>query len=161
MAERGIAFAVALMLGWLTALSVGDAQETRGGPSDQGIRNVPQPLPPTPPLGSPAIRTTIAGTPAFTLEDAKQYVATHPLPMAAGRDAKPVITRAEFVTSQTVSERLNGITTGFPPNHLLCYVELQGPFTFSGPRGAKVTYNRGVLIFDANTGNLVIGGGMP
>jgi hypothetical protein len=161
MTERGMIIAVALMLGCMTAVSVGDAQETRGGPPDERIRNVPQPLPPSAPVGSPAITARTGGTPAFTVDDVKQYVATHALPMAASGDAKPAITRVEFVTSQTVSERLNGTTTGFPADYPLCFVELQGPFTFSGPGGTKVTYNRGVLIFDAKTGNLVIGGGMP
>ena len=161
MTERGIVIVVALMLGWITLVSVGYAQETQGGPRDQGIRNVPQPLPPTTPIGSPAITARTAGTPAFTVDDVKQYVATHALPMTPSQDIKPVIKRVEFLTSQAVSERLNGATTGFPADYLLCFVELQGPFTFSGPGGTKVTYKRGVLIFDAKTGNLVIGGGMP
>ncbi len=118
-------------------------------------------LPPTAPAGSPAIKPRTDAIPAFSLDDAKKYVTTHPLPFGAVRDGKPTVTRTEFLSSQQVSALLRGVTTGFTANHLLCYVELQGPFTFTGPRGATATYNRGVLIFDAQTGNLGIGGGMP
>jgi hypothetical protein len=149
--------------GLVLAVSGCAAQEMRGGPPERPppIRNLPQNLPPSIPTGSPAIAPRTAGTPAFTVDDAKAYVATHHIPMGIGREGKPEIIRAEFLSSREVSNRLNGATTGFPDNYPLCYVELQGPFTFSGPQGAKVTYNRGVLIFDAHTGNLVIGGGMP
>ena len=71
------------------------------------------------------------------------------------------MTRTEFLTSREVKERLHGLTTGFAADHVLCYVELQGPFSFSGPQGVVATYSRGVLIFDAQTGNLVISGGIP
>jgi hypothetical protein len=113
----------------------------------------------------PAITPRFAAVAAFTLADAKEYVATHPLPLGADRDSKPQVTQGEFLTSQQVSERLHGVTTGFPANHVLCYVELLRPFSFTGPQGALATYRRGVLIFDAQTDNLVIsadsGGSRP
>jgi len=113
------------------------------------------------PKGSPAITPHIAAVPAFTIDDAQQYVATHALLRGAARGYAPNVTRAEFLTSRQVSERLHGAATGYPADRVLCYVELQGPFTFPGPQGATATYSRGVLIFDAQTGNLVISGGMP
>jgi hypothetical protein len=132
---------------------------TQGPPP---IRELPPlNLPPTSPVGSAAITPRINAIPAFTLDDAKEYVAAHSLPLHVARDIKPTVTRIEFLTSQQVSALLHGVTTGFAANHLLCYVELQGPFSFAGPRGAIATYNRGVLIFDAQTGNLVIRGGLP
>jgi hypothetical protein len=145
------------------ATFIGKAQEEKGKPAKEPppIRNVPKNLPPTAPTGSPAIKPTTGGTPAFSVDDAKRYVATHHVPMGLSRDSKPVITRAEFLTSREITDRLHGAASGFPDDYLLCYVELQGPVTFSGPKGAKVTYNRGVLIFDAHSGNLIIGGGMP
>jgi len=163
MNNRRVVVSLVLMIGCLFALSGCEAQEVKGGPPEQPppIRNLPQNLSPTVPVGSPAITPRTTGTPSFSVDDAKQYVATHHVPMGMSRDTKPVITRAEFLTSREVSDLLHGAATGFPADHQLCYVELQGPVTFSGPQGAKVTYNRGVLIFDAQTGNLVIGGGLP
>jgi hypothetical protein len=142
----------------LATISSCKREEEGGSPR---IQNLPMNLPPTMPAGSAAITPHIAGTPAFSVDDAKQYVATHHVPMGLREDGKPVITRAEFLTSTELSDRLHGATTGFPSNYPLCYVELQGPVTFVGPQGLKITYNRGVLIFDARTGNLVIGGGIP
>jgi hypothetical protein len=133
------------------------AQQPGGVPQ----RALPPNLPVTPPAGSLGIVPHGDAIPAFTVDDAKAWVSTHSLPFGLGRNVKPMVTRAEFLTSQQVSALLHGVTTGFAPDHLLCYVELQGPVSFAGPQGATTTYNRGVLIFDARTGNLVIGGGMP
>jgi hypothetical protein len=154
-----------LVCGALTAGFVAvfgcEAQEPKSPEKPPVIRNLPENLAPTMPSGSAAIVPRTTATPAFTLDDAKEYVASHHLPMAFAGDKKPEVIKAEFLTSKQVSDRLNGLTTGFPDNYAVCYVELQGPVTFSGPQGSRVTYNRGVLIFDAHTGNLVIGGGIP
>jgi hypothetical protein len=127
----------------------------------QAIHTPAANLPISAPVGSRAITPRTAGTPAFSVEDAKQYVTSHPLPMQEGKGTKPTIIAAEFLDSKEVVHRLGGITTGFPDDYPLCYVELQGSFTFVGPPGSKATYNRGFAIFDAHTGNLVIGGGLP
>jgi hypothetical protein len=63
--------------------------------------------------------------------------------------------------SKQVTTLLNGASTGFPVDYLLCYVELSGTFTFSGPKGATATYHRGIEIFEAHTGNFLMGGGLP
>jgi hypothetical protein len=118
-------------------------------------------LAPSGPRGSPAITARTAGTQAFSIDDAKRYVTGHQLPMSLGKTGKAAILKAEFMTSKEVGQLLSGMTTGFPDDYKLCYVEFEGPVTFVGPPGSKVTYNRGVLIFDAHTGNLVIRGGKP
>jgi hypothetical protein len=126
--------------------------------------NLPLPpmhLPPTPPQGSAAIKPRIAATPSFTLDDAKQFVAEHPMLRTVNPKVGAAITDAEFLTSAEVSARLGDLTTGFPHDYLLCLVELRGPFVFPGPAGANAVYDRGVLVFDAASGNLVISGGMP
>jgi hypothetical protein len=115
----------------------------------------------TVPEGSPAIERRFTGTPAFSLDDARNYVRTHRLPMQVASGTEPVIVRTEFLTSKEVSSLLNGEATGFPDDHMLCYVELRGNFGFAGPPGAWVTYNRAFQIFDARSGNLVMGGGLP
>jgi hypothetical protein len=149
---------VGLVLVSLAVLSGCKKEEKQPPPP---IRNLPINLPPTAPTGSPAIAVRGAGTPAFTAEDVKQYVATHPIPMGVRQDAKPVISDVEFLTSKQISDRLHGENTGFPDDYPLCYVELQGPVSFAGPSGTRVTYNRGILVFDAHSGNLVMGGGVP
>jgi hypothetical protein len=121
----------------------------------------PMHSPPTQPEGSPALAPHLNGTPSFTLDDVKQFVANHQLLKPANRDVVHKLISAEFMTSSEASSRLNGVTTGFPDAYMLCLVELQGPFTFTGPVGATAVYPRGVLVFDATTGNLVITGGLP
>ncbi len=60
---------------------------------------------------------------------------------------------------------LGGKNTGLPSTKPLCYVELKGNFTFSGPpspnhpQGTTVTHNTGFRVFDAKTGNLMLTGG--
>ena len=69
---------------------------------------------------------------AFSTSDAIQYVNTHPMPGATLTGAKPVVVKAAFLLSQEVSTLLKGESTGVPDNTLLCYVEVQGTFTFYG-----------------------------
>jgi hypothetical protein len=157
---QGLAVVIASGLGVVAS----QAQQPGTGGQPQGLppsHELPPSVAPTPPKGSAAITPHLAAVPAFTLDDARRYVVTRPLPLGAARDYKPNVTRTEFLTSRQVRERLHGVVTGFPADHVLCYVELQGPFSFPGPQGAVATYNRGVLIFDAQTGNLLISGGMP
>jgi hypothetical protein len=125
------------------------------------IPRLPENFPSVSPMGAPAIKPRNSTTAVIALDDVKQYVATHPLPLTFVKSGKPAITSARLLTSKQVSESSGGMATGFPDDYQLYYVELQGPVTFSGPRGTKVTYNKGVLIFDAHTGNLVISGGQP
>lgn len=116
----------------------------------------------TVPVGSAAIKPASQGTPSFTVEAAREYVMAHPFAaFAGGKGEKPTITRAEFLTSKQVTEILRGANTGFADDQLLCYVELKGPFTFSGPPNTNVTYPRGIMIFHAATGNFVMSGGIP
>lgn len=116
----------------------------------------------TVPVGSAAIKPASQSVPSFTVEAAREYVMTHPFPaFAGGKGQKPAITRAEFLTSKQVTEILRGASTGFADDQLLCYVELKGPFTFSGPPNTTVTYPRGIMIFHATTGNFVMSGGIP
>jgi hypothetical protein len=116
----------------------------------------------TVPMGSAAIKPASQSVPSFTVETAREYVMAHPFPaFAGGKGKKPTITRAEFLTSKQVREILRGASTGFADDQLLCYVELKGPFTFSGPPNTTVTYPRGIMIFHAATGNFVMSGGIP
>ncbi len=117
---------------------------------------------PTGPVGVPAIhpRTTTApaGTPAFTTADVEQLVKNTPMPkdMASWN---PVIIRVTFLTSLQVSALLKD-NTGVPDERLLCYVEMQGTFSFPTPSGTGVTFQRGFEVFDAHSGNLLMSGGL-
>jgi len=147
----------------IVGVGIAGGTPQRGDQASQvpSARNLPQNLAPTAPVGSPAITPHLAGVPAFTIDDAKAYVTTHALALGLRRDYSPTTTRAEFLTSRQVSERLHGASTGFPADRVLCYVELQGTFSFVGPSGTHVTYPRRFFIFDAQTGHLVINGGLP
>jgi hypothetical protein len=112
------------------------------------------------PQGSPALKADMTAVPGFTLDDVKRYVGTHPVRTSDARPRTYTITRAEFMNSKQVSDLLSGARTGFPEDYMLCYVELAGTFTFSGPRGATRIYQRGFEVFDAHTGNLLMVGGL-
>jgi hypothetical protein len=115
---------------------------------------------PLPPIGSPAIPPRSSGTPAFTLDDVKQFVMAHPLQRGSNGGKIFAITRAEFMSSKQVVELLHGESTGFPDDHMLCYVEMHGPVTFSGPPGVTLSYEGAIEVFDAQTGNFLIVGGL-
>jgi hypothetical protein len=72
----------------------------------------------------------------------------------------PSVVRVAFLTSAQVSALLGGESTGVPDDTLLCYVELQGNFTFPSPQGTTQTFTKGVEVFDAQTGNLLMDGGL-
>lgn len=72
-----------------------------------------------------------------------------------------VIEKIAFVTSREVSLTLKGERTGLPDDSLVCYVELQGAFTFPAPPGrAPGVVHKVYEVFDAHTGNLLMLGGL-
>jgi hypothetical protein len=133
--------------------------------SDQEMRTpAPHPTyPPSNPEGAPAIRprvaTTDPGTPAFTEEDARAYVAGHPHPDQVHAAPPATIERVEFLPSEAVDARIGA--TGLPAGRLLCLVTLRGSFAVSVPGGPQVTSSTGYLVFDAHTGNTLIEGFGP
>ena len=142
----------------MAGMGLGCSRQQQRGPEPQGASQGKAVTPDvsrlgkgsqiTVPEGSAAIKPTSQSVPSFTADAAREYVLAHPLPAFAGRkNEKPNITRAEFMTSKQVKQILHGASTGFPDDKVLCYVELQGPFTFSGPPNTTVTYPRGIMIF--------------
>jgi len=116
----------------------------------------------TAPVGVPAIVPRLGAVhtgPAFTREDAVQYVTSHPMWRNLAPWTPPTIEKVEFLTSRQVSSLLSGESTGLPDNALLCYVQLRGTFTFSGST-TMVTYHTGFEVFDAHTGNFLMAGGL-
>lgn len=99
-----------------------------------------------------ALTTTGA---AFTANDVTQYLNTHPVPQAVNPQLPPTIAQILFLKSRDVVTLLHGEPTGFPDDTMLCYVELQGQFNYSGP-GQTYIFPKSIEVFDATTGNLVL-----
>jgi hypothetical protein len=162
---------VFLVVCFLASVGTGCSRQQQRAPEPQGASQGKAVTPdisrllkesrPTVPVGSAAIKPATQSVPSFTVDAAREYAMAHPLPaFAGGKNQKPKITRSEFLTSKQVSQILHGANTGFADDQLLCYVELQGPFTFSGPPKTTVTYPRGIMIFNAATGNFIMSGGI-
>lgn len=128
---------------------------------------------PQQPVGIPAIRPNTntastdssaasldASTPTFTTADVRAYIRTHSMPHTIAASSNPAVLQILFITSQAASGLLDGESTGLPDNTLVCYVELSGSYTFAGPNGANVTFQKGYELFDAHTGNLLMVGGL-
>lgn len=116
-------------------------------------------------LGIPAItpRAALAtsGGAHFTGDDVKSYIATHPqmLPAAPGKPA-PIVNSVQFLTAGQASALLQGESIGLPDTSLVCLVRVQGTFvnTYTPPGVSNGgTYTTATLVFDAQTGNLLIG----
>ncbi len=111
------------------------------------------------PTGRAAIKPTLSGVPSFSLDAARAYAESGRIPIGVARNVHA--TDAKFLTSTEVSKRLDGATTGLPDDAQLCFVEMQGDFTFAGPSGSDPHFTRGFEVFDAKSGNLLLSGGLP
>jgi hypothetical protein len=123
---------------------------------------------PQQPVGAQAITPTQPGrSPAFTSDDVKAYLLKSGVPGAVVDDPKAItILSIDFIASKEASARLNGEALGLPDGYLVCFVRLQGQFTFSGPynpqsseKPGPATFTTMTEIFDAQTGNLLGYGG--
>jgi len=108
-----------------------------------------------PTRGAPAL------TPGFVRADVIGYVAAHGLVHTAGRGATgQAIAKIVFTTSRGVTALLGGESPGLPGDTPLCYVELTGTFSFAGAGDTILTYPRGYEVFDVQTGNVLMVGGL-
>lgn len=107
----------------------------------------------TPHLSSPS-------TSAFTADDVRHYLETHSLPgqFSLAPGTKFVIVKIVFLPSKEVTQ-LAEESTGMPDSYLLCYVELHGTVKISGPNGGTGILRTIHIVFDAQTGNLLMIGG--
>lgn len=110
--------------------------------------------------GMPAITPQSEKIPSFSEEDVKQYVETAPLSRDIDESTKDTISAIKWLSAGEVSKLLDDEDMGVPDDTQLCYVELQGMFTFAGPGKTTVTYSKGFEVFDAQTGNLLVSGGL-
>ena len=119
-------------------------------------------------IGAKAIQPHLSSLPAFTEEDVRNYVATQPVPGGSIRSVKtPTVIKIEFMTTQEASELIHNFIS-WRKDDLVCYVELEGAFTFhGGPPGRVSRYEttpaetRVFEIFDAQTGNCLVTGFLP
>jgi hypothetical protein len=119
-------------------------------------------------LGPKAIQPHLSSIPAFTEEDVRNYVTTHPPPGGSIRSVKtPTVIKIEFMTTQEASELIQNFIS-WRKDELVCYVELEGAYTFhGGPPGRVSRYEttpaetRVFEIFDAQTGNCLVAGFLP
>lgn len=125
----------------------------------------------TRPVGVPAIHphssangSAAAGTepsPTFSVSDAVTYVKTHSIPRAVAVHGTLSVATAKFMSSKAASTTLKGESIGLPDDATVCYVELQGAtVSFAGPGGTVVTFSRVYELFDAQSGNLLMDGGL-
>ncbi|GHO90167.1 hypothetical protein KSF_002150 [Reticulibacter mediterranei] len=118
-------------------------------------------------VGEPAIKPTLNGVPAFTKHDVVLYIKSRPMLFTDAPGSSITITEADvtFMTSKQVNAIINRQGLGIPDNYPLCFAQLLGNFPFPGPstdngKPVTVTYRYAYEVFDAKTGNLLMGGGL-
>lgn len=98
----------------------------------------------------------------------RHYFATHPVPGSSISSVKPpTVIQVAFMTTQEASELIQNFVS-WHKDDLVCYVELEGAFTFhGGPPGYVSRYEttpadtRVCAILDAQTGNCLVTGFLP
>ena len=118
--------------------------------------------------GLPAIQPHLSSVPTFAEEDVRDYVATHAVPGGSIKSATPpTVVAIRFMTTHEASALIQNFI-GWRKDDLVCYVELEGLFTFhGGPPGyvskhATIPVETRVYeILDARTGNLLVVGFLP
>lgn len=119
-------------------------------------------------FGAPAIQPHLPSTPTYTEEDVRNYVATHPLPGGSISSVKaPTVIQVAFMTTQAASALIRNFIS-WHTDDLVCYVELEGAFSFHGgppgyvPRHETTPADTRVYeILDAQTGNCLVIGFLP
>ncbi|HYP40411.1 MAG TPA: hypothetical protein VEX13_08615 [Chloroflexia bacterium] len=121
------------------------------------------------PTGGEAIKPTIdnpgAGMPAFTTADVERYITAAGTDLYLGRRihiaSPPKISKIEFLTERDLKLRPGATSSGLSDDALLCYVELNGSFKLNNPMGPVETFHTGVIVFNAQTGNIMAAGARP
>jgi hypothetical protein len=108
--------------------------------------------------GVPAIAVSASAT--VSPAQITTYIYSH----RVARNVAPVegtkLTDQRYITSGDVRTVLYGESTGLPDSAPVVFVTLSGAFTFAGPHGVSATYPYGFEVFDAETGNLLLAGGL-
>ena len=95
----------------------------------------------------------------FTRADVVAFITTHPAILGSlpGKPA-PVISSIGFLTAAQATALLHGESLGLPATAPVCVVQVTGSFLFTGgpPALPSTPYSRQTLVFDGQTGNLII-----
>ncbi len=159
----------------LVAVGVGWSAHAAGGPPFKS--NPPPPTYPTFQIqqtyvqGSPGIKPRFkqyigenTSSPSFTKADVVAFLNRYGFaPVVKG--AHMTILSTQFVSAQQASKLMDGESVGRPPNALVCYVEVEGPFLLTGisvphqpGKHYPTTAKYGHMVFDAHTGNGLVWG---
>jgi hypothetical protein len=129
-------------------------------------QHTPIPFPPSgggqPPAGAPGIKPHLGGVPAFTTDDMAAYVKNNALPQnVGGGDQTPTIVTNAFLTGGDLRALL-GTSDQQPDAAPVGYVLLKGHFAFpgAGPNNSPASFPYAFVLFDAQTGNLLMDGGL-
>jgi len=102
---------------------------------------------------APRNPTAGASTPAYTAQDATDYVAAHPFVATKADATGPVsVVSVQFLTTSQMNSQL-GLDFSYAPDRLLCVVGISGSFSVYGPSGSTMKSTHGYEFFDAHTGN--------
>ena len=97
----------------------------------------------------------------FTTNDVALYVQTHRLAKSVGDLSQLRVESLELITARELTTRLQGVSTGLPSRERVGFAIIRGPIYFTGPRpGKPVEFERGYVVFDASTGNLLMSGSL-
>ncbi len=121
------------------------------------------PRPPQAPIGLQAVTPTRPGQPrSYGATDVSAFLRIHRLPGLAS--ATP--TQVSYISVADASRNLRGADLGLPPTQMVYFVWMSGRVTARRPPkspGAPdqvIVFTKGFAIFDAQTGNLLITGGI-
>jgi hypothetical protein len=108
------------------------------------------------------VATTDPSQAAFTEDDVRQFLAAYPL-FTTTDGSMPEIARVLFIPASQASALLKGESIGRADTTLVCYVEVQGNLSTArihSPGGVNIpsTAHFGDMVFDAQTGNLLLWG---
>jgi hypothetical protein len=118
-----------------------------------------------PPTGLAAVRVSRPGqVPGFTAAEAQAYAIAHTPGTTVVRGRQ--VARTTFLTAAQLTVALRGAATGLPADTPVCYVVLNGRFSFVGPplpghKQAVLHFPYALDVFDARTGNVLMSGYQP
>lgn len=164
--RAGLGLVATLILG---GVILATSAAKSGGPGGTSLPNGYIPGPSLHPwaTGIPAIKphavsstggAVASGTAAaFTKTDIVAWVNSTPLGKAVAGAPQPNVVSVEFLTDAQATDRLHGEDPGIPPTNLVAYVQVSGTFAQYSPLGGSpLTFHAGYLVFDAQTGNLLM-----
>jgi hypothetical protein len=114
--------------------------------------------------------TNISSTPKFTTADVIAFINKNGFSAPLVQGATLKFLTVQFVTAKQASVLMVGESVGRPDNYLVCYVKVQGPFQLMGlhmgphlpnRKKPKTTADTGDMVFDGQTGNIIMWGVYP